>query len=152
MERYQTEFDVHFGYWFNAMCESLYRRVDMVCSLAQLVGGSAAAAGVMTARPAWVAASGVVLAVCSATSLVVQPGVKAERHARCKCQWLEIKGAMVDMSDAALRMQVVSAQKGELGITTLSLPASNAAMRALGYQDGFAPLTWWQRMVGRLAM
>ena len=152
MERYQIEFDVHFGYWYNTLCESFYRRVDFGCNLVQLTGGSVAAAGVISAHSWLVSASGIALAMCAAFSLTMQPAVKAERHCQIKCSWLDLQGRMLTMGDADLMSALAEKKKSDLGMLSLSHAASNAAMRSLGYVDGFASLTWWQRFVQRLAL
>lgn len=152
MQRYQIEFDVHYGYWYNMMCEKFYSRCDLAFNLVQLVGGSAAAAGVVASRPSLVAFSGVMLALAAAFSLAWQPGIKAERHRHAKEAWLDLKGEMHAMTDAELIVSCTKLQKQETGMTSLNLPASNAAMRSLGYRDGFVQLTPWQRLVERLAL
>lgn len=152
MQRFQIEFDVHYGYWYNTLCESFYRRMDFACNLVQLVGGSVAAAGVVSAHAWLVSASGIALAICAALSLAMQPAVKAERHCHHKAAWLDLQGAMAGMSDVDLLSATAEKKKGDIGMITLNLPASNAAMRSLGHQEGFAELTFWQRFVQRLAM
>ena len=151
MKRYQIEFDIQYGYWYCVMYESLCRRIDFVCNLIQFVGGSAAAAGVVAASPGWIAASGVLLALTAAISLYLQPGVKAERLMQAKHQWLDLKARMPTLDEVALAAEVAKHQKADLGMPTLSLAASNAAMRAMGYTEGFASLTRTQRMLAKLA-
>lgn len=152
MQRYQIEFDVHYGYWYNTLCESFYRRVDFGCNLVQLTGGSVAAAGVIASFPWLVGLSGVALALCAAFSLAMQPAVKAERHCQIKSAWLDLQASMPTMSDTELLAALAQKKKADLGMLSLNLPASNAAMRSLGYSEGFAPLSGWQRFVQRLAM
>ncbi|MDE1555367.1 MULTISPECIES: hypothetical protein [Comamonas] len=152
MQRYQIEFDVHYGYWYNTLCESFYRRVDFGCNLVQLTGGSVAAAGVIASYPWLVGFSGIALALCAAFSLAMQPAVKAERHCQIKSSWLDLQASMPMLSDAELLAKVAEKKKSDLGMLSMNLPASNAAMRSLGYTDGFAHLSAWQRFVQRLAM
>lgn len=152
MERYQIEYDVHFGYWYNVLCEKFYARCDLVFNLIQLVGGSAAAAGVVAAKPVLITASGIMLAVAAAFSLAWQPGIKAERHRQAKDCWLDLKAEMLELTDKQLVAACARLQKHETGMTSLNLPAANAAIRSLGHKDGFAELTAWQRFVQRLAM
>lgn len=152
MERYQLEFDVHYGYWYNTLCESFYRRVDFACNLVQLTGGSVAAAGVIASHPWLVGSSGIALAMCAALSLAMQPAVKAERHCQIKSSWLDLQAQLPALSDAELISALSEKKKADLGMLSLNLPASNAAMRSLGYLDGFAPLSRWQRFVQRIAM
>lgn len=152
MERFQLEFDVHYGYWYNAMCETFYRRTDFVCNFVQLVGGSAAVTGVFSSTPWLVALSGSMLAMVAAISLLVQPGAKAEIHAQIKTKWLDLKARVHALKDDRLRAEVANHQKAEIGLSILSLPASNAAMRSLGYSDGFAPLGPLQRLASKFAL
>ena len=153
MESYQIEFDVHYGYWYNTLCESFYRRVDFGCNLVQLTGGSVAAAGVIASYPWMVAVSGVALALCAALSLAMQPAVKAERHCQIKSAWLDVQAKMSSLTDAELLAIIAEKKKADLGMLSLNLPACNATMRSLGYAEtAFASLTAWQRFVQRLAM
>ena len=153
MTRDDIEFDVSFGYWYNFLNEKFYSRWDLVFNLVQLIGGSAAAAGVMAGSSALVAASGVALAVCAALSLAWQPGIKAERHCQIKSAWLDVQAKMSSLTDAELLAIIAEKKKADLGMLSLNLPACNATMRSLGYAEtAFASLTAWQRFVQRLAM
>lgn len=152
MTRADLEFDVRFGYWYNFLNEKFYSRWDLFFNLVQLVGGSAAAAGVMAGSSSLVASSGVALAVCAACSLAWQPGLKAERHANTKRSFIDLKGRMPSMSDADCLQACAELQKGEAGLPSLNMPAVNMTRRELGDAYDFAGMTRWQRFVQRLAM
>lgn len=152
MDRYQIEFDVHFGYWYNVLCEKFYARCDLVLNLIQLIGGSAVAAGVVSSNSSLISVSGVLLAIAAAFSLAWQPGIKSERHRLAKDCWLDLKAEMHKHGDGDLVAACARLQKQETGMTSLNLPAVNAAIRALGRSDGFAELSGWQRFVQRIAM
>ena len=151
MTRDDIEFDVSFGYWYNFLNEKFYSRWDLVFNLVQLIGGSAAAAGVMAGSSALVAASGVALAVCAALSLAWQPGIKAERHCNAKKDFLDLKGCMLSLSDAELAKECAALQKGEASMPSLNVPALNMTRRALGDAYDFKAMTGWQRFVMRLS-
>jgi len=152
MTREDLEFDVRFGYWYNLLNEKFYSRWDLFFNLVQLIGGSAAAAGVMAESSALVAGSGVALAVCAACSLAWQPGLKAERHANTKRAFVSLKGDMSGMQDAECQKACAELQKGEAGLPALNMPAVNMTRRELGEAYDFDGMTRWQRFVQRLAM
>lgn len=151
MTRADIEFDVHFGYWYNFLNEKLYSRCDLFFNLVQLVGGSAAAAGVMAGSSALIAASGVALAVTAACSLVWQPGLKAERHAVTKRAFIDLRGSFPSFSDDVLAKAVAEHQKGEAGLPSLNMPAVHMTRRYLGADADFKSLTPWQRTLMRLS-
>lgn len=151
MTREDLEFDIHFGYWCNFLNEKFYSRWDLFFNLVQLVGGSAAAAGVMAGSPALIAGSGVALAICAASSLAWQPAIKAERHASTKKAFIDLKGCMVGMPDADCLKACAELQKGEAGLPSLNMPAANMTRRYLGLAYDFKSMTGWQRFVLRIA-
>ena len=144
-------FDTHYGYWYNLACERFYSRIDFALSFVQLVGGSGAALGVVSGSPNWVAASGVALACCAATSLLVQPAVKAERHCRTKCEFLAIKGRLHQMGDDDLCAEVARVQSaGPAGLGALAKPAYNSTLYATGRESGVKrlnPVEWVAALV-----
>ena len=72
--------------------------------------------------------------------------------AQIKMKWLDLKARVHALKDDRFRAEVANHQKAEIGIPMLSLPASNAAMRLLGYSDGFAPLGPLQRLASKFAL
>lgn len=145
-------FDLEYGYWFNLSNERLYRRLDTLVNLVQLVGGSAAAIAALQKDPQAVVFAGIALAVCAGVSLVVQPGIKAEQHRVCKAQWRAIKGSAGGASDEALHRAVTDLQgTGPTGLDALTVPAYNAAVCATGREDQVRPVSWVQRVTGALA-
>lgn len=147
------KYDIYFGYAYHELCQSLYARLDFVTTFIQLVGGSAAAAGVVASEPWVVSLSGVVLAVCAAVSVTVQPAIKSDKHARAKCQFWAIKAeAEQGLQDSALQGKITQTQADTpLGIKTLELPAVNRALHMLGYDKGFEKLGRTQAFIERLA-
>lgn len=145
-------FDLEYGYWFNLSNERLYRHLDTLLNLVQLVGGSAAAIAALQKEPQAVVFAGIALAVCAAIALVVQPGIKAEQHRACKAQWRAIKGGAAGLGDDALHRAVTDLQgSGPLGLAALAVPSYNAAVRATGREDQVRPVSWVQRLTGALA-
>jgi len=137
------KYDVYYGYAFHHLCQSFYGRLDFVTTFLQLVGGSAAATGVVTSAPWLVTLSGFTLAVCAAIGVVVQPAIKADRHLRSKCQYWSVKAnAERGLAGAELQVAITQAQAdGAPGINTLESPAYNRALRMLGYKNGYCNLT-----------
>ena len=145
-------FDTHYGYWFNLTCERFYKHIDFVINFVQLVGGSSAALAAINGAPSAVVASGLALAACAAVSLTVQPGIRAEQHLQAKCRYLDIKGRLAELSDAALNSEVVNAQRtGPSGIGALAVPAFNHTLHALGRDDGIRTLSTLERLASCVA-
>lgn len=145
-------FDIEYGYWYNAACERLYRRIDFGCNFIQLVGGSASAAAAFGGRADLVVAAGLLLACAAAIAMTVQPAVKAERHERAKCTFLAIKRCRSGADEAALHEAIVDAQSsGPVGVGALGMPAYNDAVRAMGREYGVRPLRWWEHFVAFMA-
>lgn len=151
MTRADIEFDVYFGYWYNFLNEKLYSRCDLFFNLVQLIGGSAAAAGVMSGSSALIASSGVALAVTAACSLAWQPGLKAERHAVTKRAFIDLRACMPSCSDEELARGLADLQKGETGLPSLNMPSIHMTRRHLGGVADFGSLTSWQRAMMRLS-
>lgn len=147
------EFDIYYGYSYHELCQSLYGRLDFATTFIQLVGGSAAAAGVVASEPWLVSVSGVILAVCAAVSVAVQPAIKSDKHARAKCQFWAIKAeAEQGLPDQAIRARITQAQAdAPLGVKTLGLPAVNRTLHMLAYKDGFEKLTPMQSFLDRVS-
>lgn len=145
-------FDLEYGYWFNLSNERFYRRLDTLLNLVQLVGGSTAAIAALQNNPQAVVAAGILLAVCAAISLLIQPGTKAEQHRACKAQWRAIKGGATRVSDDALHLAVTELQgTGPLGLSALAVPSYNEAVCATGREDQVRPTAWTQRMAAMFA-
>lgn len=150
--RTDTLFDIEYGYWFNQLNESLFRRLDFLTNLIQLVGGSAAAFAALQSSPVWLVGSGMALALCAAVQLLVQPAVQAEHHRACKQQWRSIKATQADLSDAQLLQAVATLQgTGPSGSTWLAVPAFNATVRATGNVASVSRLSLMQAIASRLA-
>lgn len=134
--RADDAFDVRYGYWFNRACESLYSRIDFTLNLIQLVGGSGAALAAINHSSQGVVISGLLLACCAAISLLLQPSVKAYRHSQAKAAYIKLEGEMskLDRQDIALRIAAIRAEAPS-GISSISFPACNAALRSLGRDD-----------------
>jgi hypothetical protein len=147
------KFDIYYGYAFHELCQSFYARLDFVVTFTQLVGGSGAAAGVLTTSPWLVGVSGVVLAICAAVGVTVQPAIKAYRHELAKCQFWGIKAR----GDAGLAggelTGVITQAQGDspMGIKTLEDPAYNRALRMLGYEKGYQELKGMRSLLECLA-
>lgn len=145
-------FDLEYGYWFNQSNERLYRRLDALLNLVQLVGGSAAAVAALQNDPQYVVVAGIALAVCAALALLVQPGIKAEQHRVCKAQWRSIKGNASGMTDETLHRAVTELQgSGPAGLDALAVPAYNAAVCATGREDAVRGLSWRQKLTAFMA-
>lgn len=139
--------NVRFGYWFNHLCERFYGRVDLMLNLLQLVGGSAAVVALAKDSPSITAASGILLVAASALALLVSPAVKAERHRRSKCEYLDLEAAAWTMSPQDLVIKLAAVRKdAPLGISSLAMPAVNATLRAIGRRDAVQPETILQRI------
>ena len=144
--------NVKYGYWFNYLCERLYVRLDFVLNAVQLVGGSAAAFGVMQSAPGVSATAGVLLAGAAAASLLVQPAIKAERHRRAKCDYMLLEAqawrmAFDDLNQALTKVRA----DAPTGMDVLSVPAYNATLRAIGESSTLISETWVQRLARALA-
>lgn len=141
------KFDLYYGYTFNDLCQSFYTRLDFVTTFVQLVGGSAAAAGVMASSQVLVAFSGVILAICAAIGVTVQPAIKAYKHERSKCTFWEIrKQALASTDGQGLDVAIAQAQgDAPMGIKTLEDPAYNRTLEMLGYTEGTVQLGRCQR-------
>lgn len=125
--------NVRYGYWFNHFCERLYARLDFVVNAVQLVGGSAAAYGALQSHPWLSAGSGVALASAAAVALLVQPGIKAERHRRAKCGYLALETKAWKLPFDELNAELMQARSdGPTGIDALAVPAYNATLQAIG--------------------
>lgn len=145
-------FDVQYGHWYNLKCERLYRHVDLGLNFVQLLGGSGAAFAAINQSPALLAGVGMVLAASAAVSLLVQPGVKAERHARAKAGYVRLISSGPAMPAEHLADALAEVRTdAPTGPAVLEVPAFNAAMRALGHTDGFAAESRAQRVVNVLS-
>jgi hypothetical protein len=144
--------NVRYGYWFNHMCERLYTRLDFVLNVVQLVGGSAAAFGVMQGNSPLLAASGVGLAVTAAVALLVQPAIKSERHRRAKCEYLALEAKAWGMAYDDLNSALMKARSDSpTGVDALAVPAYNATLNAIGNTSSLMAETWVQRLARALA-
>lgn len=144
-------FEIEYGYWFNMKSERLASRLDFVLNLVQLIGGSAAAMAVLGGWPGGVVAAGLLLALCAAVSLLLQPAVKAERFCVAKRNWLDLKGRASGLDDDALVAAVARLQAdGPNGLGALEKPAWNAAVRASGGTQTLK-LGAWEALVGAAA-
>lgn len=142
---------VRYGYWFNHLCERLYSRIDVALNFVQLVGGSAVAVATLQSFPTAATTSGMLLAGAAAVSLLMQPAVKAERHLRAKCAYLDLEARAWDMSAQELMKQLTELRKAApTGWDVLSVPAFNATVRAIG-GDSMIPETAAQRVARILA-
>lgn len=148
------KFDLYYGYAFNDLCQSFYTRLDFVTTFVQLVGGSGAAAGVLASSPVLVAFSGVVLAICAAISITVQPSIKAYKHEIAKCAFWEVRQRAISSIDGvALEGAIAQAQASSpMGIKTLEDPAFNRTLEMLGYSTGAVPLGCRQRCLKAMAL
>ena len=144
--------NVRYGYWFNHLCERLYARLDLVLNAVQLVGGSAAAYGAMQSQASLSAGAGVCLAVAAAVSLLVQPAIKAERHRRAKCDYLDLESKAWALSFEQLNVQLMEVRKAApTGIDALAIPAYNATLRAIGETTALLKESAVQRIARALA-
>lgn len=145
-------FDVHYGHWYNLMCERLYRRLDVLLNLLQLVGGSGAAVAVVSQSASVLAGVGVVLAVTSAIALLVQPAIKAHTHGLAKGGYtlLMSDGPQLQPHELAVRLAQVR-MGAPTGPQSLQAPAFNATLHAMGYTTGFMETGRMQRLVAALA-
>lgn len=144
-------FDVQYGHWYNLKCERLYHHIDLLLNITQLVGGSGAALAVVNQSPGLLALVGVALAFAAAVSLLVQPGAKAERHARAKAGYTRLLASGLAMLPVQLAERLADVRvDAPTGLSALQNPAFNAALRAAGYAEGFAPITRVERAVDAL--
>ncbi|MDH1700302.1 hypothetical protein [Comamonas terrigena] len=148
------KYDIYYGYAYSELCQSFYSRLDFVTTFVQLVGGSGAAAGVLSGSPALVGFSGVVLAICAAIGVAVQPSIKAYKHELSKCAFWEIRRkALEDFQGSALDVAIAQAQGASpIGIKTLEDPAYNRTLEMLGYSSGAVPLSRRQRWLRAMAL
>lgn len=145
-------FDVQYGHWYNLKCERLYRHVDLLLNITQLVGGSGAALAVVNESPGLLALVGVALAFAAAVSLLVQPGAKAERHARAKAGYTRLLASGPAMQAAQLAERLADVRvDAPTGPAALQNPAFNAALRAAGYKEGFATVTRFESVVDAIS-
>lgn len=139
--------NVQYGYWFNHYCERLYSRLDFLLNVVQLVGGSAAAFGALQKNPKLSAAAGIALALAAAVSLLVQPSIKAERHRRSKCEYLELEAKAWQLSFQELKTELMLIRKdAPTGIDALANPSYNACLRAIGADTKPIHVSWMQRI------
>ncbi len=139
---HELHFDIQYGYWFNLKCERLYRHLDLLLNIAQLVGGSGAALSVFGGHPDWLAAVGVLLAAASVLSLLMQPSIKAGLHAAIKNQFVGLLAARKTQAIEVTEASIASIRAGApAGIAWLEQPAYNAAVRAMGRQDALVALS-----------
>ncbi|AGU50355.1 hypothetical protein VAPA_1c32690 [Variovorax paradoxus B4] len=142
---------VRYGYWFNHLCERLYGRIDLCLNFVQLVGGSAVAVATMQSVPSVATIAGVLLAAAAAVSLLMHPAVKAERHLRAKCGYLDLEARSWDVESAVLMRELTELRKGApAGWDVLAVPAFNATVRAIG-SDATIPETGLQKFARALA-
>jgi hypothetical protein len=148
------KFDLYYGYAFNDFCQSFYNRVDFVTNFVQLVGGSGAAAGVLASSPVLVGFSGVVLAICAAISITVQPAIKAYKHELAKIAFWGVRQQAISSIDGdALDEAIAKVQADSpIGIKSLEDPAYNCALEMLGYSTGAVPLGRCQRWLKAVAL
>lgn len=124
---------VRYGYWFNHLCERLYGRIDLVLNFVQLVGGSAVAVASLQSYPRVATVAGLFLAAAAAVSLLMAPAVKAERHLRAKCGYLDLEARAWDIQFAALMNELTALRRDAPGgWDVLAVPAFNATVRAIG--------------------
>lgn len=145
-------FDVHYGHWYNLKCERLYRHLDVTLSLVQLIGGSASGLAVLSQSGVLLSVAGVLLATASALSLVVQPGVKVERHCRAKQAYTRLM-ASADSTDIEHLAQQLASVRADAptGPKFLEDPAYNATLRSMGYETGFISIGRFQRALSAIA-
>ena len=143
-------FDVEYGYHFNARCEKIYMRLDFVTNAVQLVGGSAAAAAVLSQSQFWVTMAGIALAIAAAFSVLVQPSVKAEKHRASKALYLKLMAKDFVEESMLIKAALADIQAdGLIGFRSISVPAVNDALRSLGYEEAPRVTTRWQRCVSK---
>ena len=142
-------FDVEYGYHFNARCEKIYMRLDFATNVVQLVGGSAAAAAALSQAPFWVTFAGVALAIAAAFAVLIQPGIKAEKHRATKALFIKLTAKDFKTDAAAIKATLADIQaEGLIGFRALQAPAFNDALQGLGYSnDGKLPTSAWQNLV-----
>lgn len=148
------KYDLYYGYTFNDCCQSFYTRLDFISTFVQLVGGSGAAAGVLAGSPVLVAFSGLVLAICAAIGVTVQPAIKAYKHELAKCTFWDLrKRALAGLDGLQLDEAIADAQgRAPMGIKTLEDPAYNRTLEMLGYESGAVPLNLCQRWFKAMAL
>lgn len=133
---HELHFDIQYGYWFNLKCERLYRHLDLLLNIAQLLGGSGAVLSVFGGYSDWLAAVGVLLAATSALSLLMQPSIKAGLHAAVKNQFVKLLAARKTQTASVTEASIATIRaEAPAGISWLEQPAYNAAVQAMGRQD-----------------
>ncbi len=145
---YEAVLDVRYGMRFNDLCERAYNRADMLLNVVLLVGGGTAAVAVFNSSDKATLASGVLLSLVSAVSLLLGASRKAEQHAQAKRAYAALDARAPGLSlrelDAELRLLQGSSPSG---ITLLANPAQNAMLRSAGRPELVVPLTRAERLM-----
>lgn len=145
-------FDIQYGYSFNLACEQVYRRLDFLLNIVQLVGGSGAALAVISSSQAVLVWTGIALSLAAAVALLVQPALKAAGHAQAKAGFIKLLGKSADMTtqqaaDAIAELRV----SAPAGFGALANPAYNAAAQAMGRVDAVVSVNRFERLMQAIA-
>lgn len=144
----EATLDVHYGIAFNRLNASLYRRIDSLFSLVNVVGGSAAFALVISGTPAIAGWIGLAIAALAYLEREVKPGQKAVLCDAQAERFGDLAGRaptldLVDLDRELLRLQ----SSGPATFDALRLPAYNNNVRSHGYPDSASPTSAWEKLV-----
>ncbi|GIX39017.1 hypothetical protein [Silanimonas lenta] len=148
--------DLDYAIRVGVVHERLFGRMHRLFRLIQLLGSSAAFAGVVGGNAALSASFALLVAAVAFLDIAFDPAVAARRHAdlvralsRAKSEALENPGKTVDAIDQA--RAAASDIEGLTLFESLRVPCYNEVQRRHGLEANVRPLTRWQRFMQAIA-
>lgn len=127
-------FDARYGFRFNDMNATLYRRLDFMLSLVSLSGGAAVFGSAVGGSGTLGAFAGSAITLAGLLAHLIRPSEKAIEHTFAKKSYAELDATSHEMSleafDARLRRLQADAPTG---IRALAQPAYNATAMSNGW-------------------
>ena len=144
--------DVRYGIRFNDMTARLYKRLDSVFSLINMIGGSAAFATVAAGKPVFAGGLGIVIVLAAYIERELRP---TEKSIRCEIQrqkFGDLASRAPDLTLAQIDRELMVLQStGPDTIGSLALPAYNANVMSVGFPAYKQRLSVWERFVAWFA-
>lgn len=149
---YEARIDIVVGQRIAIRHERLNRRLRMLFSFLNLLGGSAAMAGAITSSPVIMGACGITLAAVSALDFVLSPAEKSWAFTQAAGDYANLRGRMdaLPLDELDQQLRVLQAQPGEI-LESLRYVAYNDAMLEVGRADCMVPLGKWCRFMSVIA-